>query len=163
MITIHFGVEPDIQIAFGLEEVRSFTLPDGSVYAVVAHNKERRLVHDVWVGDFDDQTAFRAVLSYILELMRTGDYAYWLADIRHLSTSFIGSNAWLVHELMPAVIAAGLVREAVVVPDEVAAPEGFDVLGAATAALREIADGRVRGFRDIKVAKRWLFEGDLLG
>ena len=39
--------------------------------------------------------------------------------------------------------------------------EGEDVYKTASQALQDIADGRVRGFTDIALAKRWLFKGDL--
>jgi len=153
------SVEADVKQLFVLEELRVFELPGGGIYAIVAHNPDLRLIHDFWVGDFDDQAAFRAVLSFILEQLRTGAYTLWLADIRHMSRSFMASNQWMVNELVPKLFEAGLQREAVVVPPDSRLPQGFDVFGAATAALNEIADGRIRGFTELDAAKRWLLEG----
>ena len=62
---------------------------------------------------------------------------------------------------MPRVIRAGLAREAVVLPSSAVEAEGEDVYKTASQALQDIADGRVRGFTDIALAKRWLFKGDL--
>lgn len=160
-MSVRLEIEADVSRSFVLEELETFLLPDGMIYAIVAHNRDLRLIHDFWVGDFIDQDAFRAVLSFILDRMRTGGYSLWLADIRHMSKSFMASNEWLVHDVMPKIIDAGLVREAVVMPRGIGLPEGFDVLGAATTALRSIADGRVRGFTDVIAAKQWLLEADL--
>ena len=158
---ISLAVEADINQLFVLEELKPFQLHDGRLYAIVAHNPELRLIHDFWVGDFDDQAAFRAVPTFILQQLQSGAYSLWLADLRHMSRSFTESNQWMVNELMPKVFEAGLLREAVVVPPSGDIPEGFDVFGAATSALSAIADGRVRGFSDVEAAKRWLLEGAL--
>lgn len=160
-MVIRLEVQADVKGHFVLEELKAFQHADGGIYAIVAHNRDLRLIHDFWVGDFDDQAAFRAVLTFILEQLRTGAYSLWLADIRHMSRSFMASNQWMVNELVPQLFEAGLEREAVVVPPRADVPQGFDVFGAATAALREIADGRIRGFTDVEAAKRWLLEGVL--
>lgn len=154
-------VETDIQGAFALAELRTFRLADGRTYAVVAHDPSLGLIHDFWVGGFESEDQFRAVLEYVLQQIRERGYTLWLADLRHMSTGFMSSRAWLVEELTPKVIAAGLVREAVVLPEKFDAPEGFDVFGSASAALRDLADGRIRGFRHLDAAKRWLIEGRL--
>ncbi|MEX0759942.1 MAG: hypothetical protein WD100_10210 [Tistlia sp.] len=158
-----YALEPDVERSFSLAGLRSFRLADGRTYAVVAHDPALRLIHDFWVGGFESEEEFRAVLAYVLEQMRRGGYVLWLADLRHLTSSFMASRHWLVEELMPQAIAAGLVREAVVLPPQLDAPEGFDVFGSASAALRDLADGRIRGFHDLGAAKRWLLEGRLPG
>jgi hypothetical protein len=66
-----------------------------------------------------------------------------------------------VREVMPAIFEAGLEREAVVLPDAALTVEGVDAFASGARALREIADGRVRGFTDISLAKRWLLQGEL--
>ena len=38
---------------------------------------------------------------------------------------------------------------------------GEDVYRTASSALRQLADGRVRGFKAIALARRWLLEGAL--
>jgi hypothetical protein len=156
-------LEADIQRAFALVGLRSFRLADGRTYAVVAHDPSLGLIHDFWVGGFESDGEFRAVLEYVLQQIRERGYTLWLADLRHMTTSFMSSRAWLVEDLMPKAIAAGLVREAVVLPEQLDVPDGFDVFGSASAALRDLADGRVRGFRHLDAAKRWLIEGRLPG
>ena len=156
-------VDPGLRHAFQLESLRSFRLENGQIYALVAHNPDQRLLHDIWFGAFERDEEFRAVLDFILEMMRGGGYGLWLADLRHLTRSFMASRAWLVEELMPQIFEAGLEREAVVLPEHAKVPDGFDVLSSASGALRDLADGRVRGFRDIAAARRWLLEGRLPG
>ncbi len=155
------AIQQDVQEAFAVRSDRLFYRANGQVYAIVGVNPAKSLVSDVWFDRFDDQTEFKAVLNHIREQFETGRYRYWLADLRFLNTDFSGSENWLVKELMPAVIDAGLEREAVVLPPTAVMSEGADAFETASRALRDIADGRVRGFTDIALAKRWLFEGDL--
>jgi len=152
-------IQPDISAAFSLEELRAFLLPNGRRYAVVGHNPDQRLISDIWFGAFGSQQAFKDVLEFICERFETGGYAYWLADLRYLNEDFHEAEAWLVDEVVPRVMAAGLQREAVVMPSTTGQPEGFDVYGAASDTLRQIADGRIRGFTDIRLAKLWLQHG----
>ncbi len=156
-------IDPGLRRAFELESLRSFRLDNGQIYALVAHNPGQQLLHDIWFGAFERDEEFRAVLECVLELMRGGGYRLWLADLRHLTRSFMASRAWLVEELMPQIFEAGLEREAVVLPEHAQVPDGFDVLSSASGALRDLADGRVRGFRDVAAARRWLLEGRLPG
>lgn len=156
-------IQPDVSAAFSLEELRAFLLPNGRRYAVVGHNPDQRLISDIWFGAFGSQRAFKDVLEFICERFETGGYAYWLADLRYLNEDFHESEAWLVEEVVPRVMAAGLQREAVVMPASTGQPEGFDVYGSASDTLRHIADGRVRGFTDIRLAKLWLQHGLLDG
>ncbi|MFC3051685.1 hypothetical protein [Kordiimonas pumila] len=152
----------NVKSIFALSELKTFRMPGGMTYAVVAHNADTGLVCDIWFGDFHTSEQFREVLYFVLEQMQTGAYKYWLADLRFMSSSFLAANDWMVGELMPAIFEAGLVREAVVLPEKIVqAPEGFDVFGAASTVLKNLADGRVRGFTSMKAAKQWLLEGIL--
>ncbi|MBO6519315.1 MAG: hypothetical protein JJ900_00380 [Rhodospirillales bacterium] len=148
----------DVRAAFRVEDLRSFRTTGGLHYAIVAHNPESRLITDKWVGAFEDVDAFRAVLEFICERFETGSYSYWLADLRYMSASFFHSEDWLADVVFPRVIAAGLRREAVVLPPDDNLPEAYDVFGSASHALRKITDGRVQGFQDIEIAKAWLFQ-----
>lgn len=161
-MAIKAQMQPDIADAFGLVELRSFRVPGGITYAVVGHNPGSRLLSDIWFGDFHHEREFQVVLEYIAEQFETGQYDYWLADLRFMASSFHNSHDWLVGTLMPRIFNAGLVREAVVLPtSDVQVPEGFDVLGSATKAIRELSEGVVRGFHNVEKAKAWLVSGDL--
>lgn len=127
------------------------------IYAVVTHDPLLGVISDFWVGDFTDEEGFRAVLAYVAECFEGGGYRYWLADLRFLSTGFAASHRWLIDEMVPRVVAAGLKREAVVLPERrPGLPPAYDVFGDALAALNEIGDARIRGFTDLEEAKRWL-------
>ncbi|WP_425410506.1 hypothetical protein [Hyphococcus sp.] len=154
-------IQPDVTRAFSIDAQRTFFRANDQVYAIVGVNRDLNLVSDVWFDRFDTQDEFRAVIDYICDLFRTGAFRYWLADLRFLRSSFDASEAWLVNDVMPAVIEAGLEREAVVLPDAAVDREGEDAYASGSRALREIADGRVRGFTDVALARRWLLDGAL--
>lgn len=153
-----FQTRKDIRVEFSVEDLRVFRgEKNGQTYAIVGHNPKSRLLTDTWFGGFDTVKEFRSVLDFIIEQFECGNYNYWLADLRHLNTGFHHSESWLADTVFPKAIAAGLVREAVVLPTYQNAPADFDVFGSASAALKNITDGRVRGFTDIREAQRWLF------
>lgn len=157
------AIQNDIAHAFSVRPEKLFHRRNAQVYAIVGYNRAMELVSDVWFDQFDSQAEFRAVLAYICELFRNGGFRFWLADLRFLSTDFSASEEWLVKEVMPAMFSAGLAREAVVLPPEGVKAEGEDIFATASHALSEISDGRVRGFTDIGLAKRWLLHGELPG
>lgn len=157
------AIQKDISNAFSVKPEKLFHRRNGQVYAIVGYNRELELVSDVWFDRFDTQTEFRAVLAHICALFRGGGFRYWLADLRFLTTDFSESEKWLVNEVMPAMFSAGLQREAVVLPQEAVKAEGEDIFATASRALAEIADGRVRGFAVIGLAKKWLLHGELPG
>lgn len=149
----------DVKATFSVEDLRLFRTADGNAYAIVGHSPVHRLITDTWLGGFGTEAEFRRVLEFICERFETGDYSFWLADLRFLNSGFHHSEAWLAESVFPRTIAAGLQREAVVVPTYQGAPPDYDVFGSASSALRRITDGRVRSFDDIEKAKEWLFEG----
>jgi len=148
----------DVTATFSVEDLHVFRTTEGKAYAIVGHSPANRLITDTWVGGFDTEAEFRRVLEFICDLFERGGYCFWLADLRFLNSSFFHSDAWLAEYVFPKAIAAGLQREAVVVPTYQGAPPDYDVFGSASSALRKITDGRVRGFTDLDVAKDWLFE-----
>ncbi|MGJ3260279.1 MAG: hypothetical protein ACFE0S_11830 [Rhodospirillales bacterium] len=153
----NFGTAADIKTAFRISDLQGFRNSAGQYYAIVGHNPANRLITDKWLGAVEDEAAFRTVLEFICRHFETGNYSYWLADLRHMSSSLAHSEDWLAEEVFPRVIAAGMTREAVVLPAREDVPPDFDVFGSASAALQKITDGRVRGFQDIDLAKAWLF------
>ena len=147
----------DVSTTFSVKDLQVFRSAEGIAYAIVGHNPDQRLITDTWLGGFSSEAEFRRVLEFICERFESGDYAFWLADLRFLNSGFFHSEAWLAETVFPRVIAAGLQREAVVVPSYQGAPPEYDVFGSASSALRRITDGRVRGFTDLEEAKDWLF------
>lgn len=151
--------QEDVKSRFKVEDIRSFRLPSGSIYAVVGHNPEIGLVSDTWFGAFETERQFRDVLEFICERFEEGGISLWLADLRFLNASFMHSDRWLAEVVFPRALAAGLRREAVVLPNYRGAPADYDVFGSASSALKKITDGRVRGFHDIDEAQAWLMDG----
>lgn len=155
------GVRPktddDIQDAFAIDDLVVFRNTKDLPYAVVGCNTTTKLITDRWLGGFESVHEFRCVLEFICERFEAFDYRFWLADLRLLNTSFYHSDKWLAHHVFPRAISAGLIREAVVLPSTINEPEKYDVFGSGSSALREITDGRVRGFTDISEARSWLF------
>lgn len=157
------AIQDDVALAFSVKASRLFHRKNHQVYAIVGLNPDLKVVSDVWFDRFDSGSEFRDVLVHILDHIRNGGYRYWLADLRFITSDFSDSEEWIVNTLMPAAFEAGLEREAVVLPDAAVSREGEDAFETASRALREIADGRVRGFTDINLAKKWLLDGDLPG
>jgi hypothetical protein len=157
--TLPARTQSDVRATFSVEDLQVFRTSEGKAYAIVGHSPENRLITDTWVGGFDTEAEFRRVLEFICEQFEGGDYRYWLADLRFLNSGFHHSETWLAEYVFPRTIVAGLEREAVVMPSYQGAPQAYDVFGSASAALRKIVDGRVRGFTDIEAARDWLFEG----
>lgn len=154
-------LQPDVVRAFSVRSDRVFTRVNGQVYAIVGVNPDLAVISDVWFDRFDRQEEFRAVLTHIRDRFLSGGYRFWLADLRFLASDFSQSEPWLVKDLMPAIFTAGLEREAVVLPDAAIKAEGADAYASGARALLDIADGRVRGFTDIALAKRWLLDCEL--
>lgn len=154
-------VQTDVAQAFSVKPERLFHRANKQVYAIVATNPDIGVVSDVWFDRFDSQDEFRNVLNYICSLFETGAYRFWLADLRFLASDFAASEGWLVKTLMPAMFEAGLEREAVVLPDAAVRSEGQDAYQTASHALQVLSDGRIRGFTNIALARRWLLHGEL--
>jgi hypothetical protein len=149
----------DVEATFSVEDLRVFRTAAGNAYAIVGHSPANRLIADTWLGAFDTEAEFRRVLEFICDRFEAGGYSYWLADLRFLNSGFFHSDAWLAEYVFPRTIAAGLLREAVVIPTYQGAPAEYDVFGSAFSALRMIVDRKVRGFTDLEEAREWLFEG----
>ncbi|WDI32781.1 hypothetical protein PUV54_06170 [Hyphococcus flavus] len=153
-------IQDDIARAFSVKAQRTFYRENNQVYAIVGANPELKVVSDVWFDRFDTQQEFQDVLKYILSLFHTGRYRYWLADLRFLKSEFGDSEHWLVNTLVPAIVGAGLQREAVVLPDTSSCDDVKKMYSTATHALEVLADEKIRGFHDIALARRWLLEGE---
>lgn len=144
-----------------VQAIKTFRLKNGQPFAIVGHNQEQGLVTDLWFGNFETEDNFRRVGTYICEMLQTGDYRYWLADMRHLTQSFYCSEDWLADDVFPCAISAGLERKAMVLSPNRNLPSGFDSYGSASNAIRKITDHRVSAFHDIDRAYGWLLDGDL--
>ena len=149
----------DIFTAFSVKTDRVFTRETGQIYAMVGKNEELRVISNVWFNEFDTQKQFRQVLQHVFDLFSDGEYLFWLSDLRFLTSDSSESNDWSANKLTPAMFNAGLVREAVVVPEGAIDQEGQDTFINAADGVREMADGRVRSFSDIQKARRWLLSG----
>lgn len=154
-------LQDDIANAFSVKTDRVFSRNNGQVYAIVSKNTDLKIVSDVWFDRFDTQRDFRNVLRHIFDLVSDGGCHYWLADLRFMASDFGDSSDWLTNEFMPAIFNAGLEREAIVMPAGAIECEGTDVFDVASKAIASIADGRMRGFTDVQLAKQWLLNGVL--
>ncbi len=151
-----YTAQADVRSAFQIQDLRTFRDKAGIPYAVVSHDISIGMISDVWFGGFKSESEFRAVLQFICERFDTGDYKYWMVDLRLLNTGFFHSDDWLAETVYPRAVAGGLEREAVVLPELKGAPPMYDVFGAASSALKKISDDRIRGFDDIMKARAWL-------
>lgn len=159
-MSIQAIIRPDVERVLRLEELRTFRSEGagGHIYALVAHNRELGLVCDFWAGECHGAAAFREVLEFVVAEIESGGYRLWLADLRFLASSFSHSSDWLIRDLMPRAFAAGIEREAVVLPEDRVLPAEYDVFHAGAHVIDEVGNPRVRGFTDVTEAKRWLLE-----
>lgn len=115
-----------------------------------------KVISDVWIGRYGSDSNFTAVLEYNCEMIETKRYDLWLADLRQLNQSFYQFDDWLSGHVFSRTVAAGLKKEAVVVPDHRNSPPEFDAAGAGYIAHRKTQDDRIRMFTDIGEAETWL-------
>lgn len=154
-------IQADVANAFAMQDHKIFRRENAQIYAIVGCNPDLKIMSDVWFDRFDHQAEFRLVYTHLRNLVVDGGYRLWLADMRFMSSNFAQSKDWFVNELMPAVFAGGLERKAVVLPGSVLNREGANIAAVISQALADLADGRLRGFTDIALAKRWLLTGEL--
>lgn len=157
--SVAYRAQQDVRDAFDVSDLQTFRGDNGIPYAIVSHNPNTGLLTDVWFGAFEREEQFRVVLEFVCDRFEEGGYHLWLADLRLLNSGFHHSEEWLAEYAFPRAIAGGLEREAVVLPSYRGAPPDYDVFGSASAALRKITDGRVKGFDDVDLAKNWLIDG----
>ena len=146
---------------YQVQPLRTFRLKNNQPFAIVGHNPEQRLITDLWFGNFETEENFRQVGAYVCDILKTGEYSYWLADMRHLTQSFYCSEDWLANEIFPCAISAGLERKAMVLPPNRNLPSGFDSFGSASNTIRKITDHRVSAFHDVDHAYGWLLDDQL--
>ena len=150
------AIRIDTSGPLSLRNHRIFHHKNKQAYAIVGSDPDHKVISDVWLGKFDTQREYRCVLEHIFDLFSDGSFRYWLTDLRFMNSDFHDSEDWLVKKFMPAAFEAGLERQAVVLPDPALKKEG-----AASNALRSLADDRVRSFTDIQLAKQWLLKREL--
>lgn len=150
------GIGRNIYRKIDLQVLREFRDESSRPYAIVFHDFENALISDVWLGEFGSEANFKRVLIYVCEMFETGSYTRWLADLRHLNQSFYGLEDWLSQVAFQRAAAAGMVKEAVVLPEKLVTPNRFDTHGSGTAAMNKIVDDRIRSFTSIEEATSWL-------
>ncbi len=155
-----YGPGSDLDASFSLEELRSFRMEDGVVFAVVGHNLQSRVISEVWLGDFKTEDRLRGVVSFILEQLETGAYEYWLADFRFLVSLLAPNEDWFFQTVMPTAFSLGVKRFAMVFPEKTdIAPTRSDAMEEAEIIFRKVTHEGLGLFEDIDVARKWLLTG----
>jgi hypothetical protein len=122
----------------------------GGVYATVGYDEKNKCVYDTWEGMFGSQENFKTVLLYITQVIEERKAVCWLADLSKMSGSFDGSKEWIISTIMPKVVRAGLMYEAIVLPKNV-----FSKLSTKDT-VTKINNFEIRQFDDVEKAKAWL-------
>lgn len=130
--------------------LKEFKTISGVSYAKVYYDEDNNTIMDVWNGVFGSQENFRNVISFIQEEITSRHITKWLADLRDMNGSFDGSRDWMTQQVMPQLIQAGLLFEAIVLPKNV-----FAKLSTRDAIMK-IHNFELRQFADIEQAKVWL-------
>jgi hypothetical protein len=121
-------------------------------YAIVYYDKENKCISDVWEDRFGNSDNFKAVLSYVATEIENRKAVKWLADLRNMEGSFDSSSEWIQKEIMPRVLKAGLMLEAVVLPKNI-----FSKLSVRDTVIK-INKFELQQFDDIQKAENWLKE-----
>ena len=124
----------------------------GEVYVTIEINEELNCIQDTWTNSFETQENFKNALEIIVALLEKYKLTKWLADHREMKGSWDFNRNWMVNELMPKAKKAGLMFEAIVIPNQI-----FSKLS--TVETISLLEGyEIRQFDDIEKAKNWLKE-----
>lgn len=154
-------IQEDIRRAFLMRKRRVFERSDRQVYAIVGSNPDMGVVSETLFGEHETSYEFRDVLVHVLDLVKRERLRYWLIDLRFKVPDFRRELEWIEKDLLPAAIAAGVERGAAVLPEAAPVKDGQDLSETLFNLLGKAGGGRMRGFKDIDFAKRWLLEGAL--
>ncbi|MGD1847717.1 MAG: hypothetical protein ACFB10_20185 [Salibacteraceae bacterium] len=133
-----------------MEKLRSFEREDGVVYAEVWADYELNGIVDIWKGKFETEDNFQKVIDFACRAFIERNLSCWMADLRTMKGSFDTSIPYLLETIMPKMLANGLQKEAVVLPQD-----AYAKLSVSTAILA-IRDKRLHFFEDPEEARQWL-------
>ncbi|MEM8966917.1 MAG: hypothetical protein AAGE93_10915, partial [Bacteroidota bacterium] len=124
----------------------------GQKYLTISYDEKEGWVQDKWTGNFGTQENFRNGVLSVVEFIEgsQGQCTMWLADLSEMKGSWDSSRDWIAQHIMPRVLKAGLLFEAVVLPKDV-----FSKLSAQDTIMK-IDDFELQQFQDIEEAKVWL-------
>jgi hypothetical protein len=154
-------IQEDVRRAFLMRKRRVFERANRQIYAIVGSNPDMGVVSETWFGDYESSHEFRDVLVHVLDLVKREGLRFWLIDLRFKVPDFRRELEWIEGALLPAAIAAGVERGAAVLPEAAAVKDGQDLSETLFNLLGKAGGGRMRGFKDIDLAKQWLLEGEL--
>ncbi len=107
-------------------------------------------VIDVWTGAFGSQANFRNGVEKVVQVLVEKGYSKWLADLRGMEGSWDSSREWMLHDLLPRAVKAGLEFEAILLPKDM-----FARLSAQDTIFM-LDNYQLRQFDDLKKAQAWL-------
>lgn len=90
----------------------------GNSFARIEIDFHNKVIIDTWMGEFGSYENYKQVNTYILSQIERHRLDTWLSNYTHLESSLEHTAAWVRHELIPNVIAAGLRFKAIVRPKE---------------------------------------------
>jgi hypothetical protein len=130
-----------------------FRKENGKIYATIGIDEELNAVVDVWEGYFGSIENFNKVLLRMTEILEERHYPYWLADLRNLEGPFTASSAYIVNEIVPRLMKAGLKREAIVLPENLFAETSVKDT------VQVLSNRNLRLFNNYQKARNWLKNG----
>jgi hypothetical protein len=136
--------------------LKTFENAAGKVYATVSYDEQKNCIKDVWEGSFGNSDNFKTVLTYVASQIEEKKITKWLADLRKMEGSFDSSSEWIQKEIMPKVLKAGLISEAVVLPKNI-----FSKLSARDTIIK-VNKFELQQFEDIEKAEKWIHESVLV-
>ncbi len=123
--------------------LKKFENSSGVVFCTVSYDEANACVIDTWEGMFGSQDNFKKVLNYVVGVIEEKKATKWLANLNRMNGSFDGSKDWIVSDIMPKVLKAGLLFQAIVLPANI-----FSKLSTRDAAAK-IQNFELKQFDDI--------------
>jgi hypothetical protein len=120
------------------------------IYLTIAVDLEMQCVMDTWQGSFGLQENFKNGMEAVVKVLAEYGYSKWLADLSNMKGAWDSSREWMLNELLPKAVEAGLRHEAIVLPKDI-----FAKLSTKDTII-EIDSYECRQFTELEQAKQWL-------
>lgn len=102
-----------------MKTLQEFRNPLGETYCIVSYDEKKDIIFDVWSGNFGSQENFRNALVRLVEFGEQLNPKGLLTDVSGMTGSFDSSREWIVKEITPRFLRAGLKHQAVILPKNI--------------------------------------------
>ena len=125
-----------------------------NVFLTIELDEANGWIYNKWIGLLPTEKVLQGCQATI-DFLRENHCAHMLNDNREVIGSWSGANNWIAQNWVPQVLAMGLRRFAHIV-----SPGIFGQASAAEMITRVGTQLEMRLFKDVELAKAWLYEPD---